>query len=91
MALFPSKTYAKVKGTYFVPTASCLANWLEHSYFKNIEIFASHPMTNKLQRKTEWMTKQSYKDFIDQENSNLTVEGYPSPIRIYIKAEKRKI
>ena len=27
-ALFPAQRYAKVPGTYFVPTGSCLANWL---------------------------------------------------------------
>jgi len=28
-ALFPEKTYGKVKGTYFLPTAECLSNWLK--------------------------------------------------------------
>ena len=27
-ALFPKHRYAKVPGTYFVPTCACLANWL---------------------------------------------------------------
>ncbi len=29
VALFPDTTYALVKGTYFVPTANCLINWLK--------------------------------------------------------------
>ncbi|MBU2539125.1 MAG: tRNA 5-methoxyuridine(34)/uridine 5-oxyacetic acid(34) synthase CmoB, partial [Proteobacteria bacterium] len=33
MALFPEERYAKVPGTYFVPTASCLRNWLTRTGF----------------------------------------------------------
>jgi tRNA (mo5U34)-methyltransferase len=86
VALFPEKTYAKVPGTYFVPTASCLANWLSRCGFSEIEIFAQHPMSAAEQRRTEWMTFESYLDFIDPQNPNLTIEGYPAPWRIYVKA-----
>ncbi len=86
VALFPEKTYAKVPGTYFVPTASCLANWLGRVGFENVEYFASHPMSSEEQRKTDWMTFESYSDFIDSVNPLLTIEGYPAPIRIFFKA-----
>ncbi len=36
VALFPEKTYAKVPGTYFVPTGSCLTNWLMRAGFKEV-------------------------------------------------------
>jgi len=86
VALFPDKTYAKVPGTYFVPTAPCLSNWLARAGFTDIELFAQHPMSSEEQRRTEWMTFESYADFIDPENPGLTVEGYPAPLRIYVKA-----
>ncbi len=88
VALFPETRYAKVPGTYFVPTASCLSNWLSRAGFSKVEIFCSHPMSEEEQRATEWMTFESYRDFIDRDNPALTVEGYPAPLRVFLKAEK---
>lgn len=88
-ALFPDKTYAKVPGTYFVPTASCLVNWMKKAGFTDVDIFCSHPMSSKEQRQTEWMTFESYHDFLDPDNPGLTIEGYPAPCRIFIKGRKK--
>lgn len=85
MALFPEARYAKVPGTYFVPTAVCLKNWMIRAGFCDVEIFCSHPMSNKEQRKTDWMVFESYDDFIDQDDPTLTVEGYPAPLRVFLK------
>lgn len=89
VALFPEKRYAKVPGTYFVPTISCLENFVKRSGFKEIETFDFHEMSVIEQRKTEWMDFQSYENFLDENDSSKTVEGYPAPIRIYLKATKR--
>jgi tRNA (mo5U34)-methyltransferase len=89
VSLFPHKTYAKVPGTYFVPTAACLLNWMSKAGFKDIELFCSHPMSSDEQRKTEWMVFESYKDFILPENPQLTVEGYPAPLRVFLKGRKK--
>jgi len=89
VALFPEKTYAKVPGTYFVPTGACLINWLTRTGFVDVELFCSHPMDSNEQRRTDWMDFESYDDFIDRTDSALTVEGYPAPIRVFIKARKK--
>lgn len=89
-ALFPDETYAKVPGTYFVPTGKCLSHWMKKAGFKNIDFFCSHPMSSDEQRKTEWMTFESYDDFIDHENPHLTVEGYPAPCRVFLKGDKKE-
>jgi tRNA (mo5U34)-methyltransferase len=89
-ALFPDNTYAKVPGTYFVPTGKCLYNWMKKAGFVNIDFFCSHPMSSEEQRKTEWMTFESYSDFIDPGNPLLTVEGYPAPVRIFLKGDKKE-
>lgn len=86
VALFPEERYAKVPGTYFVPTASCLKNWLIRTGFSDVEIFFSHPMSGVEQRKTAWMTFESYEDFLNPDNPALTVEGYPAPLRVFLKA-----
>ncbi len=88
VALFPDGTYAKVPGTYFVPTASCLINWVRKAGFKNIKLFASHAMTPEIQRRTEWMIYESLSDYLDPADPTQTVEGYPAPLRVFLKAEK---
>ena len=87
VALFPEHRYAKVPGTYFVPTGACLANWLSRAGFADVKIFFSHPMSSGEQRRTEWMVFESYEDFIDKSDPALTVEGHPAPIRIFVKAK----
>lgn len=88
IALFPEKTYAKVPGTWFVPTAPCLHNWLARAGFTDIKWICSHPMSSNEQRKTDWMIFESYQDFIDKENPALTIEGYPAPWRVFFKATR---
>ena len=89
VALFPEKTYAKVPGTYFVPTGSCLTNWLKRAGFNEATLFCSHPMSSREQRRTDWMVFESYSEFIDPENSGRTIEGYPAPWRVFLKAVKK--
>ncbi|MEJ2688620.1 MAG: tRNA 5-methoxyuridine(34)/uridine 5-oxyacetic acid(34) synthase CmoB [Deltaproteobacteria bacterium] len=87
VALFPEKTYAKVPGTYFVPTASCLCNWAKRAGFSEVRLFCSHPMSCEEQRRTAWMDFESYQDFIDPNDPTKTIEGYPAPLRIYVRAD----
>ncbi len=88
VALFPQRTYAKVPGTYFVPTGEALKNWLLRAGFERVQLFCSHPMSTAEQRPTEWMEFESYQDFIDPSNPSLTVEGYPAPWRVFLSAAK---
>ena len=88
IALFPEKTYAKVPGTYFVPTGQCLVNWMQRAGFKNTQLFHSHPMSSEEQRKTDWMTFESFSDFIDPQDSSLTIEGYAAPCRVFLSGMK---
>jgi len=89
MALFPDGTYAKVPGTYFVPTGVCLTNWMKKAGFADASLFCSHPMSSAEQRKTDWMVFESYSDFIEPGNPSLTVEGYPAPHRVFLKGTKK--
>ena len=88
MALFPGHTYAKVPGTWFVPTAACLNNWLNRTGFKRVNCFCQHAMSSEEQRRTKWMEFESFQDFIDKDNPALTIEGYPAPRRVFFKATK---
>jgi tRNA (mo5U34)-methyltransferase len=88
IALFPLSTYAKVPGTWFVPTATCLHNWLTRTGFRDVRLFCDHAMSSEEQRRTAWMDFESYEDFIDKENPAFTIEGYPAPRRVFFKAAK---
>jgi len=88
VALFPHTTYAKAPGTWFVPSAPCLHNWLVRTGFRNVRLFHDHAMSSEEQRRTPWMTFESYEDFIDKDNPAFTIEGYPAPRRVFFKAEK---
>ena len=88
IALFPLSTYAKVPGTWFVPTATCLHNWLTRTGFRDVRLFCDHAMSSEEQRRSAWMDFESYEDFIDKENPAFTIEGYPAPRRVFFKAAK---
>ena len=70
-----------------MPTAECLVNWLKKAWFTDIEVFHVSKMSTEEQRPTEFMVRQSYKDYV-QEDGELTIEGYPAPVRIYVSARK---
>ncbi len=88
VALFPEITYAKAPGTWFVPTGVCLINWLKRAGFSEVELFCQHPMDDSEQRRTEWMTFESYTDFLNPNDASKTIEGYPAPWRVFVKAIK---
>jgi tRNA (mo5U34)-methyltransferase len=46
-------------------------------------------MSGTEQRRTDWMTFESYADFIRSDNPEITVEGYPAPWRIFVKGRKK--
>ena len=89
IALFPEKTYAKVPGTYFVPTGNCLKNWLLRAGFSDVELFCQHPMSSLEQRRTSWMKFESYSDFLDPQEPKKTIEGYPAPDRVFLIGRKK--
>lgn len=83
--LSPKGSYSKISNIYFVPSITALINWCERAKFKDIEILATKPTDLDEQRKTDWILGQSLGDFLDPNDQNLTVEGYPAPKRVYVK------
>ena len=88
ICLTPNKRYSKIPNIYFIPTIPALKNWLERAGFENIEVIATTVTTSEEQRKTEWSFDQSLEDFLDENDKTKTVEGYPAPKRVYVKARK---
>jgi len=88
MCLTPRDRYSKIPNIYFVPTVSALKNWCLRAGFESVEVLEIMKTDLNEQRKTEWIDTQSLEDFLDPNDPEKTVEGYPAPKRVYIKAVK---
>ncbi|TLP35757.1 tRNA 5-methoxyuridine(34)/uridine 5-oxyacetic acid(34) synthase CmoB [Arcobacter arenosus] len=88
ICLTPNKRYSKIPNIYFIPTIPALTNWLSRAGFEDIEVIATTTTTSEEQRKTSWSFDQSLEDFLDPDDRTKTVEGYPAPKRVYMKAKK---
>jgi tRNA (mo5U34)-methyltransferase len=88
-ALCPEDRYAKMRNVHFLPTLPVLTSWLHKAGFENIRCIDVTLTTEREQRSTQWMQFESLKDFLDPENPEKTVEGYPAPIRAVLLAEKK--
>lgn len=88
ICLVPRKQYANTSGNWFLPTASCVENWLRRSGYRNIDTFFSQPLTTEEQRRTQWADINSLSEGLDPSNPKRTVEGYPAPWRHYLVAQR---
>jgi tRNA (mo5U34)-methyltransferase len=90
VCLTPRERYSKIPNIYFIPTVNALKNWCYRAGFENIEILDIVKTQLTEQRKTEWINTESLEHFLDKNDTNRTIEGYPAPKRVYIKAKKIK-
>ncbi len=90
VCLTPKKRYSKIPNIYFIPTINALKNWCYRAGFDNVEILEISKTKLNEQRKTEWIDTESLDDFLDKNDNSRTIEGYPAPKRVYIKAKKIK-
>lgn len=88
VALCPATSYSKIPNVYFVPTIPALTNWLERAKFRDIELLEIKKTDTNEQRKTDWIYGESLEHFLDPTNPELTIEGFPAPKRVYIKAKR---
>ncbi len=86
IALTPRKTYSKIPNIYFIPTLSALTNWCMRAGFKRVDLLAVTTTTPHEQRQTEWIIGESLENFLDPDDPSRTIEGYPAPKRLYIRA-----
>jgi len=86
VALTPRERYSKIGNIYFIPTVAALTNWCFRAGFVDVEVLAVRKTDEKEQRKTDWIMSQSLEDFLDPNDPEKTIEGYPAPRRVYIRA-----
>ena len=83
MALCPVR-YQQMKNVYFIPTLKALYNWIEKAKFKEVEFIGKRYTDLEEQRKTDWIDGASLDSFLNEDLTK-TVEGYPPPLRVYLK------
>ncbi|MCK6511214.1 tRNA 5-methoxyuridine(34)/uridine 5-oxyacetic acid(34) synthase CmoB [Myxococcota bacterium] len=88
VALMPRQRYAKARGIWFLPTQSCLENWLLRAGFTDLRCLFAAPLSTQEQRRTPWADIDSLADFLDPHDPSLTAEGYPAPWRFYLHARR---
>jgi len=86
--LIPGDRYAQMRNVYFIPSALALKNWLEKCGFVDVRIVDVCQTTTEEQRRTDWMITESLAEFLDPNDPNKTIEGYPAPLRAVLIAKK---
>ena len=90
VCLVPKDRYAMIPNIYFIPTVNCFKNWLSRAGFENIEVLEITTTDHKEQRVTPWTFGMSLDNFRDINDYSKTIEGYPAPKRVYLKAMKKQ-
>jgi len=88
--IIPEDRYAKMRNVWCLPSTNTLHAWLEKAGFKNIKLVNVTQTTPEEQRATHWIgdNTQSLADFLDPNDSNLTIEGLPAPKRAVFVCQK---
>ena len=81
ICLFPKNRYAKMRNIFFIPDLLVVESWLLRAGFTNIRCVDIEKTSVKEQRKTRWIHTETLSDFLDPDNSDKTIEGYPAPVR----------
>ena len=79
--LFPKDRYAKMRNIFFIPDLLVMKSWLLRAGFKDIRCVDITKTSIEEQRKTRWIQTETLKDFLDPNDPDKTVEGYPAPVR----------
>ncbi len=81
LCLFPEKRYAKMRNVFFIPDLTAMESWLLRAGFTDIRCVDITKTSMEEQRKTKWIQTETLKDFLDPNDPDKTVEGYPAPVR----------
>jgi tRNA (mo5U34)-methyltransferase len=85
--LVPEGRYGMMNNVWFLPSCDTMLSWLRKMGYQNPRVVDICPTTTEEQRATEWMRFHSLPEFLHPDNSQLTIEGHPAPIRAVFVAE----
>lgn len=87
--LVPDDRYAQMRNVWFIPSVPSLLQWIERCGFEDARCVDLNQTSLEEQRSTEWMPSHSLKEFLNPNNTNQTIEGYPAPLRAVIIAKRK--
>lgn len=87
-AFTPENRYAKMHNIWFIPSVACCSKWLKKCGFSNIELIDVSVTTIEEQHSTPWMPLESLPDFLNPNDSTLTIENAPAPKRAIFKCSR---
>jgi tRNA (mo5U34)-methyltransferase len=79
--LVPEGRYAKMRNVWFLPSVAALEKWLRKLGYNNVHTVDVTKTSVEEQRTTDWMRWESLKDYLDPDDPEKTLEGYPAPLR----------
>lgn len=86
--LRPENRYAKMRNVWSIMTTDYIQQLLQQENFNNIRCVDINTTSLQEQHTTDWMQFQSLADFLDPNDINKTIEGYPAPKRAIFIARK---
>ena len=77
-----------MRNIFFIPDLLVVESWLLRAGFTNIRCVDVTKTSFKEQRKTRWIHTETLKDFLDPDDPDKTIEGYPAPVRAIFIANR---
>lgn len=84
----PNGRYARMGNVWQLPSPGLAEQWLKRAGFEQTEIVDINTTSVEEQRSTPWMTFHSLAEFLDPNDTSLTIEGFPAPRRAILTAVK---
>lgn len=84
--LVPEERYGKMRNVWFIPSCDAVMLWMRRCGLKDITLVDVTLTSIDEQRRTEWMQYESLADYLDPDDPQKTVEGYPAPKRAIFTA-----
>lgn len=86
--LTPRERYAQMRNVWSITTVAKTLELLREAGFSDARCVDQNITSLDEQRRTDWMTFHSLKEFLDPVDTTLTIEGYPAPKRGIFIARK---
>jgi len=86
--LVPSGRYARMGNVWFLPSTDMLLRWLDKLGFREATLVDVNQTSTAEQRSTDWMQFHSLANFLDPDDPDRTLEGYPAPRRAIVTATR---
>ena len=84
--LVPEGRYARMRNVWAIPGTRLLVEWIRQAGFSDVEVVDVTATTPCEQRSTPWMQFESLDRALDPDDSSLTIEGHPAPVRAVVIA-----